>query len=116
MARRTLRCVESDIMLYKGEYSPNVVKPKIQSLGIDFVPELRLSRKVQLIEGQSSSFFLIVSNGSIYPMKVILKGEHNAGDANCIDCSAFALEEFIIPSKDDTADIDNYLQQGESNE
>src|SRR4051812_24214743 len=30
MARRSLRCVESDSMIYKGEYGPTVVKPKLQ--------------------------------------------------------------------------------------
>jgi len=108
ISRRSLRCVESEMMLYKGEYSPNVVKPRMQCFALDYVPDVRISREVNIVPNQTSSFFLVVSNNSGFVMQVVLKGEYVKEDENCIDCSAFALE-ISIPSKDDVADVDDYI-------
>lgn len=115
ISRRSLRCVQSDAMLYKGEYSPNVVKPRMQFFGFDFVPDIRISREVNIVPNQISSFFLVVSNNSGFVIKVTLKGDCVEEDEDCVDCSSFALD-ISIPSKDDMADVNEFIAQGQEHE
>jgi len=82
---------------------------------MDFLPDIRISREITLLVGKASCFLLTLSNNSMVPIRVEMKGERVEGDAGCVDVSAFSLDEFTIPYKDDTADIDEYLhQQGDS--
>jgi hypothetical protein len=75
-ARRTVRCVESDQCLYRGEYGPSVVKARFQSLAGDFIPDLRISRSIELTPDQWSSIFLRITNFSSAPMDVVVQGEY----------------------------------------
>ncbi|KAI1731619.1 dynactin p62 family domain-containing protein [Ditylenchus destructor] len=108
ISRRSLRCVESDMMLYKGEYSPIVVKPRMQCFALDHVPDVRISRAVNIEPDQAFSFFIVVSNNSGFVMKTVLKGECG-DDKECFDCSDFYLP-ITIPSKDDVSDIDDFME------
>ncbi|KAL7079115.1 hypothetical protein ACQ4LE_001514 [Meloidogyne hapla] len=98
-SRRTLRCVGCENIIYRGEFSPSEVKPKLQSLALDFFPEIRISRQVELVSGQNSAFFLAINNNTIHSLNVKLIGEKCENDEKCVDTSNCSLELFI-PDKD----------------
>jgi hypothetical protein len=86
---------------------------------MDSFPEIRISRQVQLIPGQSSAFFLTITNNTSYTMELKLIGQKCDADAHFVDVSFLHLSqmrntfknqaskfsmEMIIPSKDNSAD------------
>lgn len=99
ISRRALRCLGCETMLYKGELSPNVVKTRLQSFAIDFLPEIRISRNVQLTPGQKSAFFLTITNNTMNTLELKLRGRGPENGSNCMDVSSFSVE-ITIPCKD----------------
>ncbi|KAH7696606.1 dynactin 4 [Aphelenchoides avenae] len=108
-ARRMIRCAESDQQLYRGEYSPSIVKARFQAPACDYLPDVRISRDIQLTPDQWSSIFLTISNFTQSPMEVVFQGEYNSAEADCLECSD-ASTEITIPPKDDAKDIDDSLE------
>uniref|UniRef100_A0A914KIK3 Dynactin subunit 4 n=1 Tax=Meloidogyne incognita TaxID=6306 RepID=A0A914KIK3_MELIC len=100
-SRRILRCVECENIIYRGEFSPKDVKPKLQLLASDFFPEIRISRQVELVSGQNSVIFLAINNNTIYSFKVKLIGKKCENDGKCVDTSNCSLE-LLIPDKDNS--------------
>lgn len=92
ISRRAFRCSDCDTMLYKGELSPNVVKPRMQCFAIDFFPDVKISREVQLTPGHNSAFFLSITNNTAQQMEVKLTGLKCEEDASCVDVSNFAMD------------------------
>lgn len=49
------------------------------------MPEIRFGREINIVLNQPSSFFLMVSNYSPFNMGVVLTGEYDENDSDCID-------------------------------
>uniref|UniRef100_A0A914GTB9 Dynactin subunit 4 n=1 Tax=Globodera rostochiensis TaxID=31243 RepID=A0A914GTB9_GLORO len=103
ISRRAFRCSECTTMLYRGQLSPNDVKPRLQSFALDHFPEIRISRPVQLVPSQSSAIFLTVTNNSASVIDLMLTGKNIEEDENCVNSSKFSLQ-LVLPSRDTTDD------------
>ena len=64
-----------------------MVKPRLQSFAMDFLPDIRISREIDLLVGKASCFMLTLSNNSMVPIRVEMKGERVEKDAGCVDVS-----------------------------
>ncbi|CAJ0602261.1 unnamed protein product [Cylicocyclus nassatus] len=100
-ARRAVRCKHCDHNLVKLEYGTSTIRYKIQYFARNFVPEIRLSREVQLGEGETGSVFLTVANESNSKADVILMADNQDDTVECLT----PVVEISLPSADETADI-----------
>ncbi|KAF7635110.1 hypothetical protein Mgra_00005551 [Meloidogyne graminicola] len=104
--KRIFRCVGCENIIYRGESSPSEVRPKLQSLALDFFPEIRISRQVELFSNQNSVFFLVINNNTLKSLNIKLTGEKCENDVNCVDTSSCLLELFI-PDKENSETSNN---------
>ncbi|KAL3117911.1 hypothetical protein niasHT_005154 [Heterodera trifolii] len=101
MTRRAFRCSECATMLYRGQLSPNDVKPRLQSFALDHFPEIRISRPVKLAPGQNSAIFLTLTNNSSGPIDISLTGKRPEEEENCVNNSDFSLQ-IVLSNRDST--------------
>ncbi|CAJ0928902.1 unnamed protein product, partial [Mesorhabditis belari] len=70
--RKAIRCRKCEHHLLKLDYSPNAINYKISAFARNTIPEIRLSRGVELVVGQQSSILLTLLNHSENGMQIIL--------------------------------------------
>lgn len=103
VSRRTLRCLSCETIVYKAEYSPKVVKPRLKAIFFivaiinwhdlsylkafaqDVFPDIKISREVTLTPGHISSIFLTILNNTTTSMDVKISGENVEDDPDCVD-------------------------------
>ncbi|KAK0400076.1 hypothetical protein QR680_003341 [Steinernema hermaphroditum] len=102
--KRVVRCSDCERPLYKPEYSPTSIKSKIQMLAIEFTPDIRISREVNLAGDQTSYVFLSVCNICITPVQIKMVPLSSEDDKTLVQCETPSIE-FTLLNKDDAADI-----------
>lgn len=52
---------------------------------MDSFPEIRISRPIHLLPGQSSAFFITITNNTLHTINLKLAGQKCENDVNCVD-------------------------------
>ncbi|UXI18192.1 hypothetical protein NH340_JMT04135 [Sarcoptes scabiei] len=103
IVKRSLRCKKCEHNLSKPEYSPSLIKFKIQLSAYYYVPEIRLMKSSTMKSNESNLIEMTITNPTQYLMNVTLLPVDISANPDC---------NLILPNtvlqltpKDDTGDI-----------